>query len=817
MKIDKLHLHPFAAFRDQEFSFNNGLNIVIGPNEAGKSTILNAIDSAITKETELTKNQVSKTLGRFFPVDGSDVIRISLDFSLNGQGYSLKKTWQLAEKKGEAGLLLPDGSEIADPGKVQARIEDLLPVRKGTFRHILLTYQNELARSLQTMKESGDSTRQDLNNLLRSSIMNTDGVSVDEFVGKINEKVDAYMGRWVVEKEGPEQGRGLNNPWKKGAGYVVNAYYEKERARRQADEAEEIEGTIQDIDQHINELTDKYERLQPQLAHYEEIEPGIRRRGELENSVQKWDMEIKKLQEINRKWPVVEHQLKEHKEQLEDSRQKLQAVEEELSNARAWEKQKSTVEKLRKADEIHKKIQDQEKEVSEARNVTAEQVQRLRDLENQIAKLDATISASKLTVRIDSESAHHLTLKDAYGQSDQLELGEGSVERKTFDGAFSISGEGLKITVQAGEGELIQSIRQKDEIRKEAGELKSQLGVKDSGEADSLHKLYKDKERSLFDLRQQFNELLEGTSYEELQQKVNSQIAKEPERPLEQIAEERARLDSDNKQLNKQIKENSEQLQAWQDEYGTVDDLLMHLSARNSEKKEATKELDELPSLPEDMGSTDEFYNKLKDIRGRLEGVRNELHRKENEKGRLEEQLSGYSWSVEELREEHREREERFKRLKMEGEALVRVQRRTREVLDKMDRNTFDEYNSNLYRYLGRLTGDKYTSAEMAEGIPESLFQDGSPKGLPLTHLSFGTMDTLALALRLTMADYFLRDTDGFFVLDDPMVDMDPERQKRAAEQIMMAAEDRQILFFTCHPHMADLLEGNRITLEGSW
>ena len=168
-------------------------------------------------------------------------------------------------------------------------------------------------------------------------------------------------------------------------------------------------------------------------------------------------------------------------------------------------------------------------------------------------------------------------------------------------------------------------------------------------------------------------------------------------------------------------------------------------------------------------------------------------------------------------KEEYREQEERFRRLKTEGEALVRVQRRSREVLDEMDRNTFDEYNSNFYKYLGLLTGDKYTAAEMSEGIPESIYQVGREKGLPLTHLSFGTMDTLALALRLTMADYFLRDTDGFFVLDDPMVDMDPERQKRAAEQIMMAAEDRQIIFFTCHPSMADLLEGNRITLEGNW
>lgn len=816
MKIERLHLHPFAAFRDREFNFNSGLNVILGPNEAGKSTMLNAIDCALAQETVLTKNQVSKDMGRFFPIDGSDVIRISIDFSCGDSEYNLKKRWQLAEKKGSASLFLPDGSEITEPEEIQNRIENLLPVRKGTFRHILLTFQNELTRTLQSMKNSNDPTRQDLNNLLRSSIMNTDGVSVDEFVRHLNEKVDQYMGRWDTDSGGPEKGRGINNPWKMGAGYVVEAYYAKERARQQAGEAEEIEKNIQDLDQEINDLTERYEVLQPELAEYEEIEPGIRQRSELEHKVQQWDTEIKKLQDVNRRWPVVEHQLKEQSESLDEQQHKLERVEKELSNARAWEKQKSTVEQLRKADDLYKKIENQKKEISETQKVSWEQVKRLRELENQINKLNATISASKLTVRIDSEGSHILTLKDAYGNSDRLELEEDSIERRTFEGAFSLSGEGLKVTVQAGEGELIKTIRQKDELNKEVDELKTDIDVKDSREAESCFQLYRDKKRTLDDLQQQFTELLNGTTYEDLQKTVNQQTAEEPERPVDHIAEERARLESEIKQLKKQIKDNNEQLETWKSEYGSVDDLLMHLSERSSKKKEAMNKLEELPSLPEGIEDTEEFYTKLKSIRNQLEGVRNELHQKENEKGRLEEKLMGYEWSVDELKEEYKEQEERFQRFKQEGEALVRVQRRTHKVLADMDQNTFDEYNSYLYSYLAKLTGNRYERAEMTEGLPDSIYSNNSDKKLSLNRLSFGTMDTLALALRLTMADYFLQNTDGFLVLDDPMVDMDPERQKRAADQILQSAENRQILYFTCHPHMADLLQGAQIKLDHS-
>ena len=69
------------------------------------------------------------------------------------------------------------------------------------------------------------------------------------------------------------------------------------------------------------------------------------------------------------------------------------------------------------------------------------------------------------------------------------------------------------------------------------------------------------------------------------------------------------------------------------------------------------------------------------------------------------------------------------------------------------------------------------------------------------------------LALRLSMASYFLGDADGFLLLDDPLVDMDPGRQKAAAETLKAFAARRQLIVFTCHPRVADLLGGNLVNL----
>jgi len=71
----------------------------------------------------------------------------------------------------------------------------------------------------------------------------------------------------------------------------------------------------------------------------------------------------------------------------------------------------------------------------------------------------------------------------------------------------------------------------------------------------------------------------------------------------------------------------------------------------------------------------------------------------------------------------------------------------------------------------------------------------------------------LALALHLSMANHFLKEADGFLIMDDPFVDLDPDRQKRAAELINRFAEEKQMLIFTCHQSHADLLGGNQIVL----
>lgn len=74
--------------------------------------------------------------------------------------------------------------------------------------------------------------------------------------------------------------------------------------------------------------------------------------------------------------------------------------------------------------------------------------------------------------------------------------------------------------------------------------------------------------------------------------------------------------------------------------------------------------------------------------------------------------------------------------------------------------------------------------------------------------LSTGTAEQLYLCLRLGLAREFARQTcDLPLIMDDVMVNFDPERARAMAGAIVDFAREHQVFLFTCHPATAELLQ----------
>ena len=51
MYISKIHIIGYRNFKDKTVEFHEGINVIIGPNNAGKSNLLRALDLVLNTDT----------------------------------------------------------------------------------------------------------------------------------------------------------------------------------------------------------------------------------------------------------------------------------------------------------------------------------------------------------------------------------------------------------------------------------------------------------------------------------------------------------------------------------------------------------------------------------------------------------------------------------------------------------------------------------------------------------------------------------------------------------------------------------------------
>lgn len=107
--------------------------------------------------------------------------------------------------------------------------------------------------------------------------------------------------------------------------------------------------------------------------------------------------------------------------------------------------------------------------------------------------------------------------------------------------------------------------------------------------------------------------------------------------------------------------------------------------------------------------------------------------------------------------------------------------------------------------------------ARITNGIYPRITQDDAAAGLIIwdhtggargpEELSRGSAEQLYLCLRLALASEFARRAESLpLIMDDVLVNFDPERARAVAIELARFSERRQILIFTCHPETARLL-----------
>ncbi len=228
MKISAVHLRVFGGITDLDVEFQPGLNIVLGDNESGKSTLFRAIQHTLLTATNLDKRTLRRELDPFLPKPDGNFAECTI--SVEGP-FTIRRRWG-ADAEEEA--TTPDGTIVRGADEVNRAIDQFLPVSSATFRTILLADQTQLDQTARLLEEN-PGARDEAAAALRSARLDAGGVSPDAFTRLLEERLSALLGRWNTARDQPEGGRGYTEPWTRGAGTLVKAFYEVQKLEADLD------------------------------------------------------------------------------------------------------------------------------------------------------------------------------------------------------------------------------------------------------------------------------------------------------------------------------------------------------------------------------------------------------------------------------------------------------------------------------------------------------------------------------------------------------------------------------------------------------
>jgi exonuclease SbcC len=367
------------------------------------------------------------------------------------------------------------------------------------------------------------------------------------------------------------------------------------------------------------------------------------------------------------------------------------------------------------------------------------------------------------------------------------------------------------LKVKSGEADFEQMSAHFDRVSREFhGQLQG-LNLSGFEEAKKAHESFQRETAAVEALKRQIEEILDGETYEELASLAAAAPAP-GRRSMKEITEENAEVIANIRQAEAAIESGCGQIAEWERGYRSKEELLDLLVEKRGELKNRLETLRLLKPLPEEIPSAESFLSVFETKQKTLKKIEQELAERRIARAELE--ARGAEETAEEIETRQKETEDRFRRIESEGEAISEIRETYQSVKRSMDDKTMDPWVGEIEKVVAPLTVNRYRIIHFGKNRPPGA-ERADGLNVPFHVLSMGTKVGLGMALRLSMARYFLRDLEGFLLLDDPLVDMDPERQQAAAEVIRAFAEKKQVILMTCHPLHAERLGGNLIRLEG--
>ena len=684
MILKSIRLHPFAGIADQTYSFVEGLNVICGPNEHGKSTVTRAIRHALFIETNLPPKRNEEAIADVLPVIGGDTIRVTLFFASADNSYTLEKTWT-RNANGNTQLTASDGSVVTDSASVQQTLHNLLPANQAVIENILVANQSKLTDAI----NASPNIQSSLSEKLRSAILNGGGISGTRLQEKIDWCVNEYFGRWdekIGKPEGGTSRESVVNRWKNGAGRIVNAWYDWQQTKQTEKETEHYEKESHRLQTEQNECNERLNDVNTFLQMHKAAYEAVNRRIAIEANIEKFQNALNRFAADAQRWPLAMAEISNATIALEQTNTELSELQTELEHARYKETVKTDLAKLAQINDLQQKVKEAATAASKITEVPEAVLQTAQKHQRIIDSVQAKIEGQKLLFYVKAEVPAELPLLYTGGSTEILTLNVDEEAQKELSGGVVFKWQGLQFTVQSANEDIGTLEASLLTAQSELHKLLQQYNQATVEDLVTASQTFKDARQLLSQSQKTLAAALGADTVEGLRTRCNAAVALPGTRDvkiLESLIQTKNQLKWGHEQTLKSV---NDEISVFEKTHESQQNLLQRQVKATLTIQQEEQKLSALPSLPSGFETALDFQDQYR--------------KKDIDKQVLDESKYKIELAIKDLKEpaltlmEAKEgtvfAEKHFQRLLEEGKAYRRIQQELEKILSAANATAFN-------------------------------------------------------------------------------------------------------------------------------
>ena len=811
MILQKIELCPFAGFQHRLVEFNRGLNVVEGENEAGKSTLVNAIKAVLFENTTQGKRALTEFSDKYFPRGKSDHAKVILTFACDGNTYTLTKIWGAGSS---AHLISSDGSTWNDDQSVQVQMNKLLKVNRGSWETILFADQN-------TLFETADRIQKNADNIDRIPTLKNMGggipgdIPADDLLADLEASIDTYTGQWDFGANGPKDNRGIQNKWSKSVGLIIKAYYEMEDTRHKYEQLNSYELDMESASAEFKTRSAEKIVVQADLKKYNAFKEAVSEQNRIKLALSEAKNLLDPMLVAMQEWKSKADNQIVFAETLHELSKSMDTLLAEGKLAARLDETRQSMAQYARIQGLDRRIAETQQNLTNNGSISKSDIEQIEKLMQAINKCQVSLEAQKLQATISATQTTELQIQGGIEAETTVTVQAGGTEIVEAAGQLTFKADGFSVVVKSLLEPVDELIAKLSKNQAELTAILDRYSLPSAQEYERRLLLNQTENRQLENLNQQRKEALDlaKMDFEALKTlAIEIEAIPSTTREVNVVRD----LYREEKEKHKSLTETKEKdavfLKIWTNNYADATNLAIMVGGKSLEVQQLEKQLSALSGLPPEFKSEQEFREHIAALDGRLNTLTEQLGDLERTMTRLQTLLENFDSDALSLQAKLENDEARFQRTLSEYNALRLAQTKLKAMIDAQQDNPFEAFETETARIFGQITDQRYTQIVREGEVPAGvMFKD---QMIPVELLSGGTAGSLGLAVRLAYANQYLDGLDGFLVLDDPFTDFDEGRRKGASQFLQDFAQQKQVFVMTCHSEHAADLGGHRIELK---